>query len=273
MKLTYKCKECGLDILTNNGLVSHIVNYHKIKPEEYYEKYIAQEGEGKCLYCGNKTTFIDLKHGYKKYCSFTCRNKWIGEHDEKMSMKCEECGFTIEGPNKNSFSQKFVYHLKTHGLTQKEYYDKYLKKPDEGKCVVCGKPTSYYNFLQGYAKNCSGICAAQAVKAKEIAEERKFQEEQRIIKQTKEEEYKNYVQELKDRVHQFDWEGERNSWLGGTKPRFINTKDNLITDNSMSYIDGQEYSAEGQCVTEHYKEHSNIVETDEFKDFNDVFWL
>ena len=49
MKLTYKCKECGEPILTHNGLVSHITNYHKIQQKDYYDKHLKQEGEGKCL--------------------------------------------------------------------------------------------------------------------------------------------------------------------------------------------------------------------------------
>ena len=32
------------------------------------------------------------------------------------------------------------HHIKkTHKLEQKEYYDKFIKKPDEGICPCCGK--------------------------------------------------------------------------------------------------------------------------------------
>ena len=41
----------------------------------------------------------------------------------------------------------------------REYYDKYLKQPDEGICLKCGKPTAFNNFLDGYNKYCSIKCA------------------------------------------------------------------------------------------------------------------
>ena len=262
MKLTYKCNECGKEILTNTGLAKHLSDVHRINLESYYKKYIAKEDEGKCLNCGKPTTFIDLKNGYHKFCSAKCRTDWNYKNAEPFSIECKICGHTITALQKNLCVNKFSWHLKTHNITSKDYYDKYLKKPDEGFCVNCGKPTSYQNFIVGYAKNCSGICAACAVRDREFKEEKEFQEKQQEIKKTKEEEYKNILQELKDRVHQFDWEGERNTWAGGNKPVYINTKDNLITDNSMTYIDGQEFSSNMQTITENEK-----------SDYNDHFWL
>ena len=51
------------------------------------------------------------------------------------------------------------YHLKTkHNLDPKSYYDLYLKKDNEGKCIVCGCDTSYYNMIDGYAIYCSPKC-------------------------------------------------------------------------------------------------------------------
>ena len=49
------------------------------------------------------------------------------------------------------------HHIKkTHKLEQKEYYDKFIKKPDEGICPCCGKNTSYNRF--GYRRFCSIKC-------------------------------------------------------------------------------------------------------------------
>lgn len=45
-----------------------------------------------------------------------------------------------------------------HSLNAKEYYDKYLKKEDEGKCSVCGNETTYRNAGTGYLKTCSVEC-------------------------------------------------------------------------------------------------------------------
>lgn len=48
-------------------------------------------------------------------------------------------------------------HLsRIHKLNGKDYYDKYLKKPDEGicKCEECNKPTQFINVLEGYKECC-----------------------------------------------------------------------------------------------------------------------
>lgn len=48
-------------------------------------------------------------------------------------------------------------HIKrTHKIEQKSYYDKYLRKPDEGFCPCCGKETTYNRF--GYRRFCSIRC-------------------------------------------------------------------------------------------------------------------
>ena len=46
-------------------------------------------------------------------------------------------------------------------VTRKDYYDKFLKKPDDGKCVVCGLPTKFSDRLnRGYYTHCSKKCTA-----------------------------------------------------------------------------------------------------------------
>lgn len=49
------------------------------------------------------------------------------------------------------------FNLK-HNLTSKEYYDSYLLKGNEGKCVVCSKDTTFRNLGVGYLQNCSMSC-------------------------------------------------------------------------------------------------------------------
>jgi hypothetical protein len=68
-------------------------------------------------------------------------------------MKCEICG--REFKNYKSLS----LHLRTHKITSKEYYDKFLKKEDEGICPICEKETSFINLRKGYRKFCSNKCA------------------------------------------------------------------------------------------------------------------
>ena len=55
-------------------------------------------------------------------------------------------------------NKSLSWHVRTnHTITFKTYYDKYLKKTDEGICY-CGKETSYKNMLIGYRQYCSHSC-------------------------------------------------------------------------------------------------------------------
>lgn len=69
-------------------------------------------------------------------------------------MKCLICGENF---------QKMANHVKfKHGMTPKEYYDKFLKKSDkEGICHECGKLTKFYGIQMGYAKFCSISCSSR----------------------------------------------------------------------------------------------------------------
>ena len=55
-------------------------------------------------------------------------------------------------------------HLKKHNITSKEYYDKYYKKEDEGKCKLCGGDTQFTNLSlknkSPYLDYCSRKCSA-----------------------------------------------------------------------------------------------------------------
>lgn len=68
-------------------------------------------------------------------------------------MICQICGKEFENGKFLSTHLKFEEHI-----TGKDYYDTYIKKPEEGICIVCGKPTKYINFTRGYTKTCSQEC-------------------------------------------------------------------------------------------------------------------
>lgn len=72
-------------------------------------------------------------------------------YDDGKGHKCKLC---------NSITRKIASHLTNHHkMTSKQYYDKYLKKENEGICVICGKPTRFLDARQGYLKTCSNKCA------------------------------------------------------------------------------------------------------------------
>lgn len=65
---------------------------------------------------------------------------------------CKECGHDFDN------LQKLGTHLITHKMTSKEYYDKYLKKEDEGVCQCCGNEAKYLNLKDGYNRWCCRRC-------------------------------------------------------------------------------------------------------------------
>lgn len=70
-----------------------------------------------------------------------------------------------------SFSSvfSFVSHIRNEHkpLSAKEYYDNYLKKENEDKCIVCGKQTKFISIAHGYKHHCSNACARISPEAKE----------------------------------------------------------------------------------------------------------
>ena len=72
----------------------------------------------------------------------------------KLTYKCELCS------NVYNHSFTMVRHInKFHPtITPQEYYDKYLKKPNEGICPVCGGQTKFKSFKDGYKIYCSETC-------------------------------------------------------------------------------------------------------------------
>lgn len=70
-------------------------------------------------------------------------------------MICQICGKECDG------SQGLTSHAsKTHGMTSKEYYDRFIKKPGEGICPNCGNPTNFIKFGRGYSKHCNYSCSS-----------------------------------------------------------------------------------------------------------------
>lgn len=54
-----------------------------------------------------------------------------------------------------------------HNLSVKEYYDKYIRQPNEGLCVTCGKETPFIGITKGYRAHCSEKCSRNDPKVQE----------------------------------------------------------------------------------------------------------
>lgn len=72
-----------------------------------------------------------------------------------MEYVCKICGAKLPSP------RRLGWHLRmVHDMSVTEYYEKHLKKnPNEGKCLVCGKQTSFQSMAEGYRDFCSVSCA------------------------------------------------------------------------------------------------------------------
>lgn len=82
-------------------------------------------------------------------------------------------------------------HLKnSHKITDlKEYYDTFIRRENEGICLVCGKETAFRGLTKGYLTYCSGKCsnAAKEVidKKKHTTKERHGDENYRNVEQSR----------------------------------------------------------------------------------------
>lgn len=72
---------------------------------------------------------------------------------EKEFINCVLC-------NRKLNKLGFGFHVrKAHNITRKEYYDIYIKKNNEGKCLVCNNNTTFVDISIGYLKYCSNKCS------------------------------------------------------------------------------------------------------------------
>jgi len=55
---------------------------------------------------------------------------------------------------------------RTHKLSSRVYYDKYLKKELDGCCIICGNSTKFVHIIKGYKQVCSRKCYRENVKSK-----------------------------------------------------------------------------------------------------------
>jgi len=103
-----KCEICGKEF---KRIGQHIRMIHKMSSQSYYDKYIKEDFEGICLNesCSNLTSFIDVRNGYRKYCSTLCQgilsSKRSFEKIEVISKKRNYKLLTKLDEYKNQFSK------------------------------------------------------------------------------------------------------------------------------------------------------------------------
>lgn len=55
-----------------------------------------------------------------------------------------------------------IHVVHTHNISTKDYYDKYLKKENEGLCLNCKKEVNFRNLTKGYRMFCSKKCCNES---------------------------------------------------------------------------------------------------------------
>lgn len=171
VKLFIKCKICNFESNNFRGFSNHINKIHKISSKDYYDKYLKKENEDVCLICKNKTTFFNLSHGYRTYCSTkcamsdentknkikeTCLNKYGYEsasqsNDVKSKMK-ETCLKLYN--NTSSLQSDIVKEKRT-----KNYFEKHgIKSPSQSQSVKEKKKLTYLKHFGTESYSQSELC-------------------------------------------------------------------------------------------------------------------
>lgn len=147
-----KCELCGKECNGLKGISLHITKLHH-NTHEYYNTYLKKDGEGVCMNCGKPTSFIGFGKGYNNLC-LAC------EQENSKSSQCQICGQFCKN------LQSLHTHIRLHKVSDKDYYDTYLKQNGDGFCPMCNKPTRFYG-LRGYRRYCSMSCATSSPEAQE----------------------------------------------------------------------------------------------------------
>lgn len=77
----------------------------------------------------------------------------IAKTHNKTSIICKICG---------KETKEIGWHIKkSHiNISCKDYYDKYLKQPNDGICPICGKETTFLGITKGYRQHCCVSCSS-----------------------------------------------------------------------------------------------------------------
>lgn len=216
LKKEMHCLECGKVFNNMKTLTAHIVLAHLTSIKDYYDKYLKQEGEGKCRYCGKETEFTGaMAEGYRKYCCKSCATNWQLRNSENCECTCLACKQVFKSTSQNMLNLQFGNHLKNvHKYEPKTYYDLYIKKPGEGICPECGKETTFLKISRGYNECCSQECRLkhiQKIQREDHKELQEYRAEQAAKIKTQEELDRDWQEEIKARLAEF--EGDKDTVL------------------------------------------------------------
>lgn len=129
----FECKVCNNAAFGKAcSLGTHLWKTHGMKPQEYYDKYIADETAGKCHCCGNPTKFRTIGQGYMEFCSKRCAAKYIASDAERNAHKVNALSSTMEREYGVSNAAKLdsVKEKRKDTMLQKYGVEYYSRHPD-----------------------------------------------------------------------------------------------------------------------------------------------
>lgn len=119
-----QCKICSKDCSTTRGLAYHVRTIHNINSKDYYDKYLKQENEGKCLECGKRTSFRGIKHGYSRFCCSECTLRNNEVREKQLLTQRELYGEHLELIQKKTQETNLKKYGKRHVLQVEEFREK-----------------------------------------------------------------------------------------------------------------------------------------------------
>jgi hypothetical protein len=96
-----ECKICGREFKNYGGLSTHIKKAHEISSKDYFIQYLNNNIHPVC-YCGEKTNFINLRKGFRKFCCSSCSTK-----SEETQEKLQKTMVAVHGVKHALQSKKF----------------------------------------------------------------------------------------------------------------------------------------------------------------------
>jgi len=118
------CKICNKEF--NKSFGNHLKT-HNITSQEYYDKYLKQEGDGICPICGKETKFLGLSlGGYQKHCSCKC-----SQTNKETHLKREQT--CIEKFNSKVFLHSDIFKQQVNNTINTKWDGEHWSKHEEIK--------------------------------------------------------------------------------------------------------------------------------------------
>lgn len=111
------CKVCGKEFGSMTGLASYIkITHPELTPQEYYDKFLKQEGEGYCKRCGKETKFISTMTGYLDFYSSRCSANTESVIEKRIATNLEKYGVKHAAQSKEIQEKTIQTNLNKYGV-------------------------------------------------------------------------------------------------------------------------------------------------------------